>query len=264
MRSRVMPWAVGIAAALALSALGGEAAWAARPEQPTFHKNGAAITARTNVSGHTRVTRIWARGLGLVITCSQGTNSAGLETKGRGTAVEFLYTGCKLAEARESAGRQIEENATLTHCTVKGGGGGAGEIKATGLRSRLVWANGENTLLDLYDSATQPFMELVVEGAECADHGEYTVEGSWLTIPSRTNEEAVMGAQLMEAKDEAGGVVPLYSSWEVKEGAGPRETGTAELAMFFGASKQPLVFEGVQKLELATSGGRRGVFSAHE
>jgi hypothetical protein len=215
-RFRILTACVG--GVLALSALGAGTAQAARPEQPVFWHGGAAITAslatKTLSPG---VYRLWWSAFGVGVTCTTASGTGKLEAKGR-TKDEITYSGCKLvAQTANTTTEQTEEGAENANCTVKGGGAPAGEIKLTGLKSRLVWAEGKNVLLDLYEPEKQPAVTLEVgkvgEGA-CADIGKYAMDGSWLAAPSRANEEALVGNQLIESKKERARSKKARPTWK--------------------------------------------------
>jgi len=127
--------------------------------------------------------------------------------KGSDFIKEVKYTGCKVKktsreESSEKEHKGRAESKEESKCTVKGGGGIAGEIILKNVKSKLAYRpSSEVELLDVLEPEAQPFVALEIEGGECAAKGKFELKGSVIGWVPRHNEEATSSAVLFESKN---------------------------------------------------------------
>jgi hypothetical protein len=258
---------VGLAAALVLSIAGTGVAQASRPAQPAFTKGGEAISTALKIEGASEQPRFLIPSLDAAIRCEKSESSGEIEKKGRDKG-KIIYKGCSISELKESKPKEsseetkeIVEGEGITKCKVNSTEASAGEIKITGLKSRLVWAKGENVILDHYEGEKEPLVELTVEGEGCLLKGKYKVEGSLLAAVPDLNEESISNPQYFEATDEGDSIKRTYTKFEVEEESKKTE-GTAEL----NTAGKAVILESAEQVELAAPEGEkhREPFGVHE
>lgn len=259
-----IPLGACLTAMLILGIAGATVAQAARPIQPQYTRQGSTIAENLKIRDKSQPSRLWAPSLGIVIQCSTDTSEGTIGPKGLSNGV-VKYHECKVFEATKNTvaqGEQFEEGAELAHCTVQSPGEAVGQITTNRLKNHLVWQKGVNKILVLYTPEVgTTFVELEVKesGGACLAKGTFPVTGSILAAPTRVNEEAVMGVQVFDVKNEKAKVTPLFTEWEVEE-KGVKETGTASLKL----SAKETAFEGMDQIELEPIGGKRGLGAIHE
>jgi hypothetical protein len=285
MISKLKVLMICLGAMLALSAVWVGAAQAARPVQPMFTVAAGTgccetIKASVTIEVQSDRSRLWSTGLGTVITCNRDINTinSALEPEGKDKG-EDSFKECQVfSAAKNETTKQFEEGEVNAGCVVRSEGAPIGEINTNKLKSKLVWNEGRNEVLVLYEPAEGTvFTTIKIEkaaGKECLFSGTYKVEGGVLAFAARyggvnsinRNEEGIMGDQLFEVKNENGAVTQLYKNYEVQAvtgGAVTKASVELKLASFQSALESTEQFE--RPTETNAAGKiRRGLWGVHE